>query len=51
MGFIADKPGWMSTEVSSAQFMKSSAHSVQHTNNNKWQYIVELLEDSLMTTK
>ena len=25
-------------------FMKSSAHNVQHTNNQKWQYIVELFD-------
>ena len=29
---------------------KTSAHNVQHQNNKKWQYFVELLEeDSLMT--
>ena len=27
-------------------FIKSSAHSIQHTNNEKWQYIVELFEDT-----
>ena len=31
-------------------FIKTSAHNIQHTNNKKWQYIVELFEeDSLMT--
>ena len=30
--------------------MQNSAHNVQHTNNNKWQFVVELFEeDSPMT--
>ena len=53
--FTADKPGRMNTKFSNFTlhhrlFIKSSAHNVQHTNNNKWQYIEELFEeDSLMT--
>ena len=47
---IADKPGRMNSKFSNFTlhhelFIKSSAVNVQHTNNKKWQYIV----DSLMT--
>ena len=53
--FIADKPGRMNAKctyftLNHRLFIKCSAHIVQHTNNKKWQCIVELFEeDSLMT--
>ena len=47
--FAADKPSRMNIKFSSfvlhnRLFIKSSADNVQHTNNPKWQYIVELFE-------
>ena len=50
--FTADKLGRMKFSnftLNHRLFMKSSAHNDRHTNNKKWQYIVELFEeDSLM---